>query len=45
MSLKGREIFHPVRIFSTGHSRGAPIGIILSCIGREETLARMSRMA
>ena len=42
-SLKGREIFHPVRVLSTGSSRGAPIGIILSCIGREEALARMSR--
>jgi glutamyl-tRNA synthetase len=44
-SLKGREIFHPVRIFSTGRSRGAPIGIILSCIGREETLSRLARLA
>jgi glutamyl-tRNA synthetase len=44
-SLKGREIFHPVRVFSTGSSHGVPIGIILSCIGREETLARMSRFA
>ncbi|MDR1133145.1 MAG: glutamate--tRNA ligase [Synergistaceae bacterium] len=43
--LKGREIFHPVRVFSTGNSRGAPIGIILSCIGKEETLARFSRLA
>jgi glutamyl/glutaminyl-tRNA synthetase len=41
-SLKGREIFHPVRVFSTGKQRGAPIGIILSCIGRKETLARLS---
>jgi glutamyl/glutaminyl-tRNA synthetase len=44
-SLKGREIFHPVRVFSTGNSHGAPIGVILSCIGREETLARLSRFA
>jgi nondiscriminating glutamyl-tRNA synthetase len=42
-SLKGREIFHPVRVISTGNSRGAPIGIILSCIGREETISRISR--
>jgi glutamyl-tRNA synthetase len=41
-SLKGREIFHPLRVLSTGNSRGAPIGIVLSCIGREETLARVS---
>jgi glutamyl/glutaminyl-tRNA synthetase len=40
-SLKGREIFHPVRVLSTGNSRGAPIGVILSCIGREGTLARI----
>jgi glutamyl-tRNA synthetase len=40
--LKGREFFHPVRIFLTGSEQGAPIGIILSCIGREETLRRFA---
>jgi glutamyl/glutaminyl-tRNA synthetase len=40
-SLNGREFFHPVRIFLTGASRGAPIGLILSCVGKEKILTRL----
>ena len=43
-SLKGREFFHPVRLFLTGASRGAPIGLILSCVGKEEILARFEHV-
>jgi glutamyl/glutaminyl-tRNA synthetase len=38
--LKARDLFHPVRILLTGSSRGAPIAIILSCVGREQSLKR-----
>jgi glutamyl-tRNA synthetase len=39
--LKGADFFHPLRIFLTGMSRGAPISLILSCIGRTDTLKRL----
>ncbi|MDR2780779.1 MAG: hypothetical protein LBB28_06610, partial [Synergistaceae bacterium] len=38
--LKGKELFHPVRILLTGSSQGAPLDIILSCVGKEQTLKR-----
>lgn len=39
-NLKGRELFHPVRVLSTGSQHGAPIAVILSCVGKERTLER-----
>jgi glutamyl-tRNA synthetase len=39
--LKGRELFHPVRILLTGSPRGAPIAVILSCVGKEQYLKRL----
>jgi glutamyl/glutaminyl-tRNA synthetase len=39
--LKGKDFFHPVRILLTGMPQGAPIGIILSCIGKNEALRRL----
>jgi glutamyl-tRNA synthetase len=42
-SLKGRDFFHPVRFFLTGSPQGAPIGLILSCVGKEESLRRLRR--
>jgi glutamyl/glutaminyl-tRNA synthetase len=40
-SLKGKDFFHPVRVFLTGASRGAPIGLILSCVGKRESQRRL----
>jgi glutamyl-tRNA synthetase len=43
-SLKGRDFFHPVRFILTGSPQGAPIGLILSCVGKEESLRRLKRV-
>jgi glutamyl-tRNA synthetase len=38
--LGGKDFFHPVRILLTGSPKGAPMNIILSCIGKDKTLKR-----
>jgi glutamyl-tRNA synthetase len=41
--LKGKDLFHPVRILLTGSPHGAPIDVILSCVGKERSLKRFER--
>ena len=40
--LKGRELFHPLRIALTGRDGGAPLPLIISCFGRERTLEKLA---
>ena len=40
--LKGRELFHPLRIALTGRDGGAPLPLIISCLGRERTLEKLA---
>ena len=38
--LKGRELFHTLRTALTGTDQGAPLPLIISCLGRERALER-----
>jgi glutamyl-tRNA synthetase len=40
--LKGKEFFHPLRLVLTGRDRGAALPLVMSALGREETLARLN---
>lgn len=39
--LKGKEFFHPLRLFLTGLDRGAALSLVLFALGREETVSRL----
>jgi glutamyl-tRNA synthetase len=39
--LKGRELYHTLRLLITGRESGAPLVLILSCLGREGTMGRL----
>ena len=39
--LKGRELFHPLRTALTGQEQGAPLPLIISCLGRERVAERL----
>jgi glutamyl/glutaminyl-tRNA synthetase len=41
LRLKGSDFYHPIRIFLTGMSQGAPLGLILSCVGRDASIKRL----
>lgn len=41
--LGGRDFFHALRLVLTGCDHGAPISLILACLGRERTERRLSR--
>jgi glutamyl-tRNA synthetase len=43
LAVKGRDFFHPLRLFLTGRPQGAPLGIILSCVGKREAIRRIGR--
>jgi len=45
LRLKGAEFYHPVRISFTGMSQGAPISLILSCVGRSASIKRLEALA
>jgi glutamyl-tRNA synthetase len=39
--LKGKEFFHPLRLALTGQGSGAALPLVMSALGREETLSRL----
>jgi glutamyl-tRNA synthetase len=39
--LKGRELYHTLRLLITGRESGAPLFLILSCLGREMVTGRL----
>ncbi|MDR1885490.1 MAG: hypothetical protein LBQ56_04390 [Synergistaceae bacterium] len=40
--MKGRELYHTLRLLVTGRESGAPIALILSCLGRERVMERLA---
>jgi glutamyl/glutaminyl-tRNA synthetase len=40
-ALRGTEYYHAIRIALTGRESGAPIALIMSCIGKSETERRL----
>jgi glutamyl/glutaminyl-tRNA synthetase len=38
--LKGKEFFHPLRLALTGQESGAALPLVMSALGRDETLRR-----
>ncbi|MDR3332062.1 MAG: glutamate--tRNA ligase [Synergistaceae bacterium] len=41
--LKSRDLYHTLRVLVTGREAGAPLTLIMSCLGRERSLERMGR--
>lgn len=41
-ALKGRELFHTLRVALTGAEQGAPLPLIIACLGRERLSERLS---
>jgi glutamyl/glutaminyl-tRNA synthetase len=40
--LKGRELYHTLRLLITGRESGAPLALILSCLGRERVISGLT---
>jgi len=43
-SVKGRDLFSPIRIALYGNPKGPDIPLIFSILGRDETLIRLSQV-
>lgn len=41
--LKGKEFYHTLRIVLTGKEEGAPLALLIACLGKDRTLRRMLR--
>ena len=41
--IKGKDLFHPVRIALYGNPQGPDMPIIFSILGKDETLKRLSK--
>ncbi|GHV31539.1 hypothetical protein FACS1894167_14020 [Synergistales bacterium] len=42
-NLKASVFYHAIRFAVTGREHGAPIALIMSCFGREETISRLKK--
>ena len=43
IGIKGKDLFHPVRIALYGDSKGPDIPLIFSILGRKEALCRLEK--
>lgn len=41
--IKGKELFHPVRLALTGEEKGPELGLIAYVLGKEESLIRLNK--
>ena len=43
LGIKGKDLFHPIRIALYGNPHGPDMPIIFSILGKDETLTRLSK--
>ena len=43
--LKGRELYHTLRLLITGRESGAPLVLVLSCLGRKTAVERLEAIS
>ena len=43
LGIKGKDLFHPIRIALYGNPQGPDMPIIFSILGKDETLKRLSK--